>query len=218
MDFSLKNLYRVAPVTLILACLMVTFWVITSVQAHSIDVVGGSSLAESSILYGPYVRLGGVELWRVVGAIFIHLGVAHIVLNTIMLVLLGQMVERAIGSPLMLVLFVVSGLGGNLAVLVMDADTPTAGASGALYGIMAAVLGLAIRGQGQVQSAVGLIVVNIIFTLMTPGVSLWAHLGGLIAGGLIALVLATTTSRSSQMVVSLCVGVAVLVGFGFWII
>ncbi|MCZ9310126.1 rhomboid family intramembrane serine protease [Corynebacterium uberis] len=208
-----------APVTAVLTGIIVVVWVVTAVQAGSAMEVAGSSVAESWILYGPAVATQGAGLWRVVGNMFIHLGLPHMVLNGFMLVVIGPVVERAVGSALFGAIFLVSGLGASAAVLAMNPLTPTAGASGALYGLMAVLVGLAVRGGGgsQLGGALSLVGVNVVYTLMSPGVSLWGHAGGLITGAVIAVVIVVARSRGVRAAGVAGVGV-VVVGLLAWLV
>ncbi|MHA2787596.1 rhomboid family intramembrane serine protease [Corynebacterium sp. S7] len=78
----------------------------------------------------------------------------------------------------------------------MTPDTPTAGASGALYALMAVLIAVASRRSADLRAPLVLLVMNVLYTLISPGVSLWGHLGGLIAGALMAW---PVTSRSKLM-------------------
>lgn len=164
---------REAPVTLgvIVACLIVFL------------LTGGaeSRLGRELILWGP-----AEEPWRLVTSGFLHLDIGHLAINMIMLLLIGREVERFTGPLLYAGIYVAGLLGSAAAVLWMNPLTPTAGASGALYALLAVLIGVTARRGGDLRAPVVLVAVNVAYSFMTPGISLWGHLGGLAVGLLMA--------------------------------
>lgn len=115
---------------------------------------GGSENAGTALqfgaLYVPYV-LGRGEWFRLFTAMFIHFGIQHIASNMMSLAVLGNYVERYLGRVRFLILYLVSGLGGNLLVLFLetrssaDRNALSAGASGAICGLMGVLVIIAVR-------------------------------------------------------------------------
>ena len=128
------------------------------------------------------------EWWRLITSAFLHLGPFHIGLNMMSLYFVGGILEQVIGRWRYLLLYVTAGLAGGAGALYLTPNTPTAGASGAIFGILGALLVLERRGNiatgGQVF---GLIVLNLIFTFTFSGISIGGHLGGLAAGFVVML-------------------------------
>ncbi len=156
------------------------------------------------------------EWWRIVTGGFLHSGLLHIGMNMLVLWLLGTQLERAIGGLRFACLYFTSLLAGSLGVLLIDPTSPTVGASGAVFGIMGAAFVLQrSRGINPWRSGLGsLIVLNLVLTLLVPGISKGGHLGGLI-GGAIAGVLVFQLERvtkSAIPAVVVCVGLSAL----FW--
>jgi len=153
---------------------------------------GGSQLAADLALDGPDVADG--EWWRLVTSGFLHFGLIHIGFNMVILFQLGQMLEPTLGRLRFGVLYATALLGGALGVMVLDPNSLTAGASGAVYGLMgAAFLGMRRRGVDPMQSGIGgLIVVNLFITFIIPGISIGGHLGGLAAGAAAGAILFAT--------------------------
>ena len=123
---------------------------------------------------------------------FVHVGLQHFVLNMVTLYFIGRIAEDLFGSKAFLALYLLSGLMGNLFVLVFSPEVVAAGASTALFGIFGAIVSLRfiarspyIRYLGQRYTS--LILINLLFSFM-PGISLAGHLGGLIGGGILAFV------------------------------
>ena len=134
------------------------------------------------------------QLWRLVAAMFLHIGIVHLVGNAIALFWLGRMAERLYGPLRFLGLYLLAGLGGSLLTVFAGTQALSAGASGAIWGIMGALLigswrnpdrGGRMEGREIRQSIAGAIILNVIVSL-TPGVSLTAHLGGFLVGGMLA--------------------------------
>lgn len=160
--------------------------------------------------YGPAVDAG--EWHRLVSGAFLHSGVIHLGLNMFLLWLLGQVLEPALGRSQFALLYVVSLLGGSLGVMLIDPAAATVGASGAVFGLMGALVVLQLRaGQNPWQSGIGtLIVLNLVLTFAIPGISIGGHLGGLVAGALAALGLSANRGRDGVPVAARLGGLAAL--------
>jgi membrane associated rhomboid family serine protease len=148
------------------------------------------------------------EWWRLVTAAFLHYGPIHLALNMFSLYFAGSILETVIGRWRFLVLYLVSGLAGSAGALYVTPNSPTAGASGAIFGVLGALLVLERRGiiatGGQV---LGLIVLNLVFTFAIPGISRGGHVGGLIAGVVVMLGF-TQFRRSPQLSIASAAAVA----------
>lgn len=133
------------------------------------------------------------EWYRVLAGGFLHSGVLHLGLNMLALYFLGQLLEPAIGTARFVGVFFLSLLGGSLGALALSPDQLTVGASGAVFGLMAAsFLEARSRGMNDVASQIGVyVVINLVITVSIPNISLGGHVGGLITGGLIIMLLST---------------------------
>jgi membrane associated rhomboid family serine protease len=138
-------------------------------------------------LFGPFVEEG--DWYRLITSGFLHANLLHIGFNMLLLFLLGRLLEPALGTPRFLALYFASLLAGSLGVMVLDPNSLTIGASGAIFGLAGAVFVIA-RGRGMdaLASQIGfLIVINLFFGLAASRVSIGAHIGGLIGGVICAL-------------------------------
>jgi membrane associated rhomboid family serine protease len=144
------------------------------------------------------------EWWRLVSAMFLHYGPLHLGMNMLVLWIIGPPLEEYFGHGRYALVYVVSGLAGSAGALILSPDKLTVGASGAIWGIMGAALVLEARRiwvfGGQ---AMGLVVFNLAFTFLIPGISIGGHVGGLIGGGLCAL--AFSSLRRSPSLATLTV-------------
>jgi len=138
-------------------------------------------------LYGPLVAEG--EWYRLVTNGFLHLGILHIGFNMFLLLVLGRLLEPALGTPRFLILYFASLLAGSFGALVLDPNSLTVGASGAVFGLAAAVFVIARgRGMNELAGEIGfLIVFNLVWSFVVPHISVGGHIGGLIGGAICAL-------------------------------
>lgn len=150
---------------------------------------------------GAEIQVDPSQSWRLLAAIFVHIGLQHFVLNMVTLYFLGRIAEDLFGSKAFLVLYILSGLMGNLFVMTFSPEVVAAGASTALFGIFGAIASLRFIARSPYiqylsQSYTSLILVNILFSFM-PGISLAGHLGGLVGGGILAFVFPVYGERDS---------------------
>jgi membrane associated rhomboid family serine protease len=159
----------------------------------------------------PYgVNLFG-EWWRVFTAAFLHIGPVHLAMNMLALLVFGSELERGLGRWRFLALYLLSALGGAVAIqLFGDPRVPVAGASTAIYGLMGALGVLMLARRQDVRGLVTLLVINVFISFL-PGVSLLGHLGGLVAGAVTAAVLVVTRRRTPLQISGLAVLAVVLV-------
>jgi membrane associated rhomboid family serine protease len=124
------------------------------------------------------------DWWRPITSGFLHANIIHIGFNMFLLFQLGMLLENAIGRVSYATLYFTALLGGSFLVLVLDPNSATLGASGAVFGLMgAAFVGLRSRGIDPFSTGIGsLIVLNLVFTFALPGISIGGHIGGLVAG------------------------------------
>lgn len=159
---------------------------------------GWSELVVLGGLYGPEIAAG--EWWRVVTSGFLHSDglILHVLFNGYLLYQLGRMLEPGVGSNRFLALFFAGLFGGSAGALLLDWQAVTIGASGAVFGLMgAAMVLLRRRGINPWRTSIGtLVIINLLFTFMAPGVSLGGHIGGLAGGALAAASLTWTSDRS----------------------
>ena len=150
---------------------------------------------------GAEIQVDPSQSWRLLAAMFVHIGLQHFVLNMVTLYFLGRIAEDLFGSKAFLALYILSGLMGNLFVMTFSPEVVAAGASTALFGIFGAIASLRFIARSPYiqylsQSYTSLILVNILFSFM-PGISLAGHLGGLVGGGILAFVFPVYGERDS---------------------
>ena len=222
---SRRPMELIAPVaTYALVGVNVLVWLAGTLLAPGRGgLLGVSSLAAGYGLAAAPVAAG--EWWRLVTSGFIHAGLTHVAFNMLALFMVGPALERVLGRSRFLLVYLVALLGGSLGALLLSPGALTIGASGAIFGLFGALLvaqriaGLPLRASGVLPG----LVLNLGFTLASPGVSIGAHLGGL-AGGAVAgaIVFNRTLRRAGRqgaltILLALVVLGAVLAAAAWWV-
>ena len=150
--------------------------------------------------------------WQLVTSAFTHVEIWHIGFNMLALWFLGPQLELAIGRARFLALYLISALAGSTLVYwVAPVDGSTLGASGAIFGLMGALLVLAFKVGGNMQPILMWIGLNFLITVVGRGFISWeGHLGGFLGGALIALVLAYSPRSHRTLWQSLGLGAITL--------
>lgn len=170
----------------------VAVWLVMSALGDTRDA--GFMYAHGA-LFPPDVFAG--EWYRLFTSMFLHFGAEHLISNMFMQYFLGDMLLRAVCQWKYALIYLLSGLGGSaasLAVMEMSGDfAVAAGASGAIYGIIGALLWVVLRNGGKFESIsirrmLLAVVLYISYGFTTEGVDAWAHLGGAAAGFAAAVV------------------------------
>ncbi len=160
-------------------------------------------------LYLPAVLRG--EYWRLLTSVFMHFGIGHIVNNMLILYVLGDNLERALGSVKYLILYIVSGIGANCVSLWYDqtlalqrtAVSVSAGASGAVFGVIGGLLYAVSVNRGRLedlstrQLAV-MILLSLYFGFTSTGVNNAAHIAGLAIGIIMGLILYRKPTKNNR--------------------
>lgn len=156
------------------------------VFAYTVFAAGSIAVQVSEpLLYGELVRGNVVlgEYWRLFTAGFLHYSVIHLAVNMVSLYILGRDLEIAVGLARFVMIYVTALLGGSAGVMLLQADeTRSAGASGAIYGLMGAMLVVVMRLRVSPAPVLTIIALNLVMSFTIPGISLAAHVGGLIFG------------------------------------
>ncbi len=178
-------------VTLLLSVINVLVFIVLSVLGDTED---GAFMLRYGAAYTPLILEG--EYWRLLTSMFLHFGLEHLLYNMLALLLLGDMLEKAIGSLRYGVIYMAGGLAGNLLSLAVDMHTGSyaisAGASGGIFAIIGACCYLALRRKmrGISGRRLGIITLLMLAQGFTEaGTDNWAHVGGAAAGFVLAFLL-----------------------------
>ena len=173
------------------------------------SVVGGSQNYQTLLLMGAktnnLVQAG--QWWRLITPIFLHIGIFHIFMNGFTLLYVGQILEPMVGHWRFFVIYMLSGIMGNLASFAFGANNViSAGASTSLFGMFAAFLALGLiyrenrflRELGK--SFLGLIAINLLMDLTMSGIDIWGHVGGALGGLLLGYALGLPKISRPKMI------------------
>jgi membrane associated rhomboid family serine protease len=186
------------------------------------SATGGGGLGGSTLLVDGSVSRATIadgDYYRLLTAGFLHAGFFHLLFNMLSLYILGSILEPAVGKLRFALIYFVSLLAGSFGALLVEADSPTVGASGAIFGLMAATaIVLRNRGMSIMESGLGIwIVLNLVITFTVPNISIGGHVGGLIGGAVCALLLFDLRDRvrlPDAVPAALCAGLGALTVVG----
>lgn len=182
----------------------VIFFVAANAGMFLIEILAGGPTNAATLYRLGWLDTDAViflhEYWRIFTALFLHYGLLHLFFNLFALVILGPGLEREIGTLKFAVCYLVSGLGSSGAVVFLAKihllpPIELVGASGCIMGIVGAWAGFLLRNRHawmaaqRLRNIVVIVIFQFIFDLVTPRVSMSAHLGGLLTGFLLGLML-----------------------------
>ena len=186
-------------VTNIIIAINVLVFVIVALLNHTIDftsVQGQIDLVNAGAQYNVLVAQG--QVWRIFTAMFLHFNLIHIGLNMISLFLIGAAVEVFYGKWRYLVIYLLSGIAGGIAAYFFyPPETVAAGASGAIFGVFGALgvfyivnrRALGRYGAGAITNWIFWLSLNLVFGFSVAGIGIVDHIGGLVAGVVIGVLL-----------------------------
>lgn len=186
--------FRKEPVTMfiiavnILVFLAVEFTGMSQYVPHLLDF---------GAAYTPFIVEKG-EVYRLFTSMFLHFGIDHLVNNMLVLFVLGSRLERTAGKLRFIAVYLLGGLSGNVVSMVLELKqgeySVSAGASGAVFAVMGAMIYIVIRNRGwledlSVKQILIMAAFSLYFGFASEGVDNAAHIGGLFAGFLLAVIL-----------------------------
>lgn len=168
--------------------------------AFLLELVAGMDAVVSQWGMSPLaVSLGG-EWWRLLTAAFLHGGILHIAFNMYVLWVIGPQLESLFGHVRFIVLYLLAALGGSIASYTFGpVNTLSVGASGAIFGLMAALIVAGRSMRADVTQIVVLLLVNVVIGFVAPGIDWRAHLGGAVVGAVVAAIMAYAPRQSQVL-------------------
>jgi rhomboid protease GluP len=190
--FTIPGKRRKPAVTYFLIAACTLIFLLMTLMGGSTNV---STLLSFGAMYRPLFTAG--EYWRLVTPLFLHIGLLHLVFNMYALLILGSVVEHLYGSTRYVYLYLISGIGGAVG-SVLFSTAVSAGASGAIFGVAGVALIAGYRYRDQIPSnfrsmvgrgIVPFVLFNLVYGALNRGIDNYAHLGGLITGAVLALLI-----------------------------
>lgn len=191
---GVKNLeeIRKEPATMALILINVLVFIAVEFTGTSQDAW---HVLEYGAAYTPYIIQNG-EVYRLFTSMFLHFGIEHLVNNMLVLFVLGSRLERVIGKIRFLLIYLLGGIAGNVVSLLLELKTQefsvSAGASGAVFAVMGAMIYIVIRNKGwlgdlSMRQILVMAAFSLYFGFTSSGVDNAAHIGGLLAGFVLAV-------------------------------
>ena len=187
---AIKNEDIFEPKKIIVTYVLIGILVL--IYLYGVLFVGSNNLINSFAVYGPYIR-NYHEYYRLITGTFLHGGLFHLLSNCYALYIIGRQIEAFYGKNKFLLIYLFSALCGSMLSITLS-DYASVGASGAIFGLMGALLyfGYYYRvyiGSTWKDNIVPVIVLNLIIGFLVPGIDYFGHIGGLIGGVLISMAL-----------------------------
>lgn len=182
------------PVNLFLVAVNILVFIVLSIIGDTQDAW---FMAAHGACYTPFVLEYG-EYYRLFTCMFLHFGIEHLFYNMLLLIFVGDTLEKTAGKVRYLIIYLIGGLAGNILSVWAGMDRAeyavSAGASGAIFAVIGALIWIVLRNKGKLEGyssqrlilMAGLSVVN---GLTETGIDNWAHIGGLAGGFLLAVLL-----------------------------
>jgi membrane associated rhomboid family serine protease len=179
----------------ILIAINVAVFVVTVAQAGSLSNNASALLFQQWALQPEAVAHGA--WWQLLTSGFLHIGPVHLAFNMIALWVIGRDLEQVLGRVRFLVVYLVSLLGGSLVVFAFaNPASDTAGASGAVFGLMGGLAVVLMRLRLSPRPALTIILLNVIISFAVPNISYLGHLGGLASGTALTAAMVYTPKKA----------------------
>jgi membrane associated rhomboid family serine protease len=173
------------------------FLSISLIAIFLLQELTGTLLVKSFALFAPLVTSS--EWWRLITAGFLHGSIIHLLFNVYILWVIGSQLESIVGNVKFIIIYFVSLLGGSLAsYLFSPFGSYSIGASGAIFGLMGAMLVVGRKRNLDISQITTLVAINVVIGFVLSGIDWRAHLGGLAAGAFITWVLINATSLKEK--------------------
>ncbi len=182
-----------APVTFILVAINIIVFLVLEIMGDTNN--GGFMMTNGAM--NPYLVLNNNEWYRLFTCIFMHFGIEHLANNMLLLFLLGQIFERAVGITRFVGIYMGSGVAGSFLsffyMCLMGKNDIVAGASGAIFGIIGGMIVVVLCNKGSysgisIRRMIFMALLTLYFGFTTAGTDNVGHLGGLITGAILTFI------------------------------
>lgn len=173
------------------------------------ELSGGSTNSQILLKYGANldILVKNGEYYRLFTCIFLHIGIMHLICNMYSLYVIGREVESLFGKVKYIIIFILSGIFRSIMSIAFTHNTISAGASGAIFGLLGALLYFGINyrtylGEAIKRTIIPIIVVNLIIGFFAEGIDLAAHIGGLVGGVLVSMMVGIPDKSKTRDIVN----------------
>ena len=160
------------------------------------DTEDAAFMLQHGAMYEPFIT-EGQEYYRIFTCMFLHFGIEHLLNNMLVLFVLGSRLEQVIGKIKFLLIYLIGGVLGNMISLLIELRTQdfavSAGASGAVFAVMGAMIYIVIRNKGwlgdlSMRQILVMAAFSLYFGFASTGVDNTAHVGGMVSGFFLAVI------------------------------
>lgn len=185
-------------VTMIIIAINVVLYIITAIMSKNILDINAYVLLYMGGNYGALVSHG--QVWRLLTCAFLHGGLIHILCNMYALYAIGPQVEILFGRVKYIIIYFFSAIGGSLLSFTCSSNNLSIGASGAIFGLFGAMVVFVLKYKDRIPKKVlnnlfGVIILNLLIGFNLQGIDNFGHIGGLLAGALVAFLILTKEAR-----------------------
>lgn len=195
--------YKVPIVTYIIMAICIVLFIMMEVFS------GGSTNSLTLLKYGANldVLVKEGEYYRLFTCMFLHIGIMHLACNMYSLYVVGREVESLFGKIKYIIIYVLSGIFGSIMSIAFTHNTISASASGAIFGLLGALLYFGIHyrtylGDAIKRSVIPIIVINLLIGFFSEGIDLAAHIGGLVGGVLVAMMVGIPDKSKTEDIIN----------------
>jgi rhomboid protease GluP len=194
-----KNNMRNCGITISLISINIIIYIISAIMSDNFWDISSSVLLILGGKYGPLINDG--EWWRILTCNFLHGGLIHIGMNMYSLYAIGPQIEEIFGKIKYVIIYTVAGISSSLLSYYLAPNTLSIGASGAIFGLLGALLSFAIKekdriNKGAITNIVVIVAINLYIGTTIPNIDNYAHLGGFL-GGIISSILCLLMAKKN---------------------
>ena len=187
-----REIHKGSTVTISLIVINVMVYLISAMISRNIVDIDSRTLLEMGAKYNPLISRG--EVWRLFTAAFLHGGILHIACNMYSLYAVGTQVEKIYGKVKYIIIYILSALGSSILSYLLAPKSLSVGASGAIFGVLGALLVFVIKekdklSKGTLGNIIAVIGLNLYIGFTIPNIDNYGHIGGLIVGIIISIIL-----------------------------
>jgi len=187
-----KNRFKSMPITNILIILNLIMFIISALMSNNFMDINSRTLLILGGKYGPLIDAG--QYYRLITCAFLHGGIVHLGCNMYSLYAIGPQIEQIYGKVKYIIIYLLSAIGSAYLSYILSPKTLSIGASGAIFGLLGALLVFLIQERGRIRrgaigNIVSVIIINLFIGLSLSNIDNYGHIGGLIVGFLISFIL-----------------------------